>query len=104
MYDMMQLAVPVVVSARVHVGAGVKVPVELVVNMTVPAGVVAPVVEVSVTVAAQVVVTLSWTDEGLHETVVVGGGGGGGGLEDTSRVKVPDLVERIARRGELQVM
>ena len=70
-YDMLQLAVPVVVPARVHVGAGVKVPVELVVNMTVPVGVVAPVVEVSVTVATQLVAALTWTDDGLHETVVV---------------------------------
>jgi len=68
---MLQLAVPVVVPARVHVGAGVKVPVELVVNMTVPVGVVAPVVEVSVTVATQLVAALTWTDDGLHETVVV---------------------------------
>ena len=98
-YDMLQLAVPVVVSARVHVGASVKVPVELVVNMTVPVGVVAPVVEVSVTVAAQVVATLSWTDEGLHETVVVVGCGGGGGVEVNSRVKVPELVAWVESPG-----
>ena len=98
-YDMLQLAVPVVVPARVHVGAGVKVPVELVVNMTVPVGVVAPVVEVSVTIAAQVVATLSWTDEGLHETVVVVGCGGGGGVEVTSRVKVPELVAWVESPG-----
>ena len=67
---MLQLAVPAVVPARVHMGAGVKVPVELVVNMTVPVGVVAPVVEVSVTVATQLVAALTWTDDGLHETVV----------------------------------
>src|SRR5438552_3793457 len=87
-------------ATSVHVADdGLKVPVELVVNMTVPAGVVAPVVEVSVTVAAQVVATLSWTDEGLHETVAVVGCGGGGGVEVTSRVKVPELVAWVESPG-----
>jgi hypothetical protein len=57
----------------VQVIAGAKVPVELVVNVTVPVGVVAPVVEVSVTAATQLVAVLAWTDGGLHETVVVVG-------------------------------
>jgi hypothetical protein len=47
------------------------VPVELLVKVTVPVGVIAPVPEESATVAVQVVDTPVLTDEGLHETVVV---------------------------------
>jgi len=46
------------------------VPVELVVNVTVPVGVTAPVPEASVTVAVQVAATLSSTLAGLQETAV----------------------------------
>jgi len=98
-YDTLQLAVPAVVPARVHVGTGVKVPVELVVNMTVPAGAVAPVVEVSVTVATQLVAAFTWTDKGLHETVVVVGWGGGGGAEVTGRLNVPELIVWVESPG-----
>jgi hypothetical protein len=52
--------------ARVHDAAGVKVPVELVVNVTVPVGVTAPVPEASVTVAVQVLGVLSSTLAGLQ--------------------------------------
>ena len=48
-----------------------KVPVELVVNVTVPAGVTAPVPEESATVAVHVEATLSRTLAGEHDTVVV---------------------------------
>ena len=48
-----------------------KVPVLLVVNVTVPVGVIAPVPEESATVAVQLVATLSRTLAGLHTTVVV---------------------------------
>ena len=62
----MTLHVP---AARVHV-ALLKVPVELVVKVTVPVGVTAPVPEASVTVAVQVEATLSNTLAGLQETAV----------------------------------
>jgi hypothetical protein len=68
----------------VHDAAGVKVPVELVVKVTVPVGVIEPVPE-SVTVAAQVLATLSNTLAGEHETVVVVV------LGVEARVKVPLL-------------
>jgi hypothetical protein len=57
--------------ARVQDAAGVKVPVELVVKLTVPVGVIEPVPEESATVAVQVVATLSRTLAGEQETVVV---------------------------------
>jgi len=47
------------------------VPVELLVKVTVPVGVIAPVAEESATVAVQLVDTPVLTDDGLHETVVV---------------------------------
>jgi hypothetical protein len=56
--------------ARVQVVV-LNVPVELVVNVTVPVGVTAPVPEESATVAVQVDATLSNTLAGEHATVVV---------------------------------
>jgi len=56
---------------RVHVP--VKMPVELLVNVTFPVGVIGPVLFVSVTVAVQRVELLTWTEAGLHVTVVVVG-------------------------------
>jgi hypothetical protein len=56
--------------ARVQV-VELKVPVLLVVNVTVPVGVMAPVPEESATVAVQLVATLSNTLAGEHATVVV---------------------------------
>jgi hypothetical protein len=50
-----------------------KVPVELLVNVTFPVGVIGPVLFVSVTVAVQLVGVLTWTAAGLHDTVVVVG-------------------------------
>jgi hypothetical protein len=47
------------------------VPVELVVKVTVPVGVIAPVPEESATVTVQVVATLSSTLAGEHATLVV---------------------------------
>ena len=52
-----------------HVVA-LKVPVELLVNVTVPVGVTAPVPDVSATVAVHVDAALSKTLAGEHETVV----------------------------------
>ena len=49
------------------------VPVELLVNVTFPVGVIGPVLFVSVTVAVQLVGVLTWTAAGLHDTVVVVG-------------------------------
>jgi hypothetical protein len=48
-----------------------KVPVELVVKVTVPVGVMAPVPELSATVAVQVLALLSGTLAGEQDTVVV---------------------------------
>jgi hypothetical protein len=69
----LHVAVPTVVPvAREHVAeVGVNVPVELVEKLTVPVGVVAPVDEVSLTVAVQLVVALTWTGDGLQEAVVL---------------------------------
>jgi hypothetical protein len=55
----------------VHDAAGVKVPVELVVNVTVPVGVIAPVPDESATVAIHDEATFSKTLVGEHATVVV---------------------------------
>jgi Na+/H+ antiporter NhaA len=55
----------------VHEAAGVNVPVELLANVTVPVGVMtAPAVEVSVTVAVQLVPWLTTTVAGVHDTLV----------------------------------
>ena len=51
--------------------AELNVPVLLVVNVTVPVGVIAPAPEASATVAVQVLAVLSRTLAGLHATVVV---------------------------------
>jgi hypothetical protein len=56
---------------RVHDAAGVKVPVELVVKVTVPVGVIAPVPDESVTVAVQVLGVLSRTLAGEQATEVL---------------------------------
>jgi len=56
--------------ARVH-DAALNVPVLLLVNETVPVGVIAPVPEESATVAVQVEAVPELTDAGLQETVVV---------------------------------
>jgi hypothetical protein len=55
----------------VHDAAGVNVPVELVVKVTAPVGLTAPVPELSATVAVQVDATLSRTLAGEQFTVVV---------------------------------
>jgi hypothetical protein len=56
--------------ARVHDAEGVNVPVLLLVKLTVPVGVTAPVPEASETVAVQVDGEPLLTDAGEHETVV----------------------------------
>jgi hypothetical protein len=61
-------ATPAETSARVHAPEPLKLPVPSVEKETVPVGV-AP--ELSVTVAAQVVPSLTDIEEGVHETVVV---------------------------------
>jgi hypothetical protein len=58
-------------AARVQLAAGVKVPVELVVKLTEPVGVMAvPAVDVSVTVAVHVVGWPGDTEAGEHTTPV----------------------------------
>ena len=52
---------------------GLNVPVELVVKLTEPVGVDGLVVDVSATVAVQLVGLLTWTDEGKQRTVVLVG-------------------------------
>jgi Na+/H+ antiporter NhaA len=65
------VAVPAVaLAARVQLVAGVKVPVELVVKLTEPVGVITVPTEVSVTVAVQPVPWLTTTDAGVHATLV----------------------------------
>ena len=67
------MATPVVAdAASVQLVAGVKVPVELVVKVTNPVGVVG-VPDVSVTVAVQLVPWFTTTDDALQLTVVVVG-------------------------------
>ena len=58
--------------ARVH-AVELNVPVELLVKVTVPVGVIAPAPEESAKVAVQVVETPVLTEDGLHATVVVVG-------------------------------
>ena len=66
-----QVAVPATVPAdKLQLAAGVKVPVPLLVNETVPVGVVGEVF-VSVTVAVHVVAELTATELGTHATTVV---------------------------------
>jgi len=67
----LQVAVPAVaLAARVQLAAGVKVPVELLANVTVPVGVITVPAEVSVTVAVQLVPWLTTTEAGVQATVV----------------------------------
>jgi len=75
-------------AARVQLADGVKVPVELVVKLTLPVGVVGDAL-VSVTVAVQVVAELSGTELGEQDTAVVVVCGGAG---VTARRKVPELL------------
>ena len=66
----------VVPAANVQLAAELNVPVEFVVKVTAPVGVDAPLEDVSVTVAVQVVGVPTWTDPGEHVTVVEVGWGG----------------------------
>jgi len=70
---------------------GLNVPVELVVKLTEPVGVEAPVEEVSVTVAVQLVGLPTWTGDGEHWTAVEVGCGGGGGAAVTDSLNEPEL-------------
>ncbi len=54
-----------------QLAAGVNVPVELVVKLTEPVGVITVPTEVSVTVAVQLVPWFTTTDAGVHDTLVV---------------------------------
>jgi Na+/H+ antiporter NhaA len=66
------VAVPAVAeAASVQEAAGVNVPVELDAKVTLPVGVItAPAVEVSATVAVQLVPWFTTTDAGVHDTLV----------------------------------
>jgi hypothetical protein len=89
----MPAVVPVV---RAHVAeVGLNVPVEFVEKLTIPVGLVAPDDDVSVTVAVHVVWLFTWTDGGLHETVVVVAWGG---ADVTIRLTVVGVV--VAPSGE----
>ena len=89
MYVTWQVAVPAVVTAdRLQLVAGVKLPVPSLVKLTEPAGVVAPVAELSVTVAVQSEPELTVTEAGTQFTLVVVGSAGGG---VTVSAKVPWL-------------
>jgi len=58
-------------AASVQEAAGVNVPVELDAKVTLPVGVItAPAVEVSLTVAVQLVAWFTTTDAGVHDTLV----------------------------------
>ncbi len=83
------MAVAPAPAANVQLVAGVKVPVELVVKLTMPVGDMAPVADVSVTVTVQLVAVLTCTEPGEHATLVVVGWGGAG---VTASRKVPLLV------------
>ncbi len=66
-----QLATPVVADAvSVQLAAGVNVPVELVLKLTEPVGVITVPSEVSVTVAVQLVAWLTMTEEGEQAILV----------------------------------
>jgi len=81
--------VPATVPAnKLQLVPGVNVPVPSVVKPTEPAGVVAPVVEVSVTIAVQTEPVFTVTEPGTHETPVVVGAAVGG---VTVSAKVPWL-------------
>jgi Na+/H+ antiporter NhaA len=60
----------VALAASVQLAAGVKVPVELVVKLTEPVGVMTAPEEVSTTVAVQLVPWFRTTDAGVHATLV----------------------------------
>jgi len=60
----------VVPADRLQLVAGVKLPVPSLAKPTLPVGVVAPVAEVSVTVAVQTVPVLTVTDAGTQSTLV----------------------------------
>jgi Na+/H+ antiporter NhaA len=66
------VAVPAVAeAASAQEAAGVNVPVELDAKVTLPVGVItAPAVEVSATVAVQLVPWFTTTDAGVHDTLV----------------------------------
>ncbi len=66
------MAAPAVAeAASVQEAAGVNVPVELDAKVTLPVGVItAPAVEVSLTVAVQLVAWFTTTDAGVHDTLV----------------------------------
>jgi len=60
----------VALAARVQLVAGVNVPVEFVVKLTLPVGVMTVPGEVSLTVAVQLVAWLTTTEAGEHPTLV----------------------------------
>src|SRR3989442_9698525 len=66
-----QLAVPTTPATKAQLFDGLNVPVLLVAKVAEPVGVTAPVPELSVTVAVQLVGVFSATLAGAHETVVV---------------------------------
>ncbi len=97
----------IVPAARVQLVPGkLKVPVPLLVKLTEPPGVVAPDVEISVTVPVQVVTVPTTTDPGEQLTLVVVGCGGSGGMLPVcvvSESATPALARVTHRGGWLEV-
>ena len=77
-YETEQLLVDGPVETSMHGFGGVKVPELLLEKLTGPVGVVAPIREVSVTVAVQLVGLLTGMEEGMHWTTVDVGCSGNG--------------------------
>jgi hypothetical protein len=71
---------------------GLKVPVEFEVKVTVPVGTVG-LVELSITLAAQVVDVLTKTDPGEQVTTVIVECTGGGAADETESLTLPVLAE-----------
>jgi hypothetical protein len=82
-------------ATRVHDAAeGLKVPVEFEVNVTFPVGTLG-LVELSITLAVQLVDVLTETDPGEQVTTVFVKWSGGGAAEETAILKVPKLAECV---------
>ncbi len=82
-------------ATRVQVAEdGLKVPVEFEVKVTVPVGTVG-LVELSTTLAVQVVDVFTKTDPGEHVTTVCVEWRGGGATEVTDTLKLPVLAECV---------
>jgi hypothetical protein len=73
---------------------GLKAPVEFEVKVTIPVGT-AGLVELSITLAVQLVELLTKIDPGEQVTTVFVGWTAGGGADETARLKLPVLAECV---------